>query len=148
MEQQHEYIKTYLEALPSELRPEVNEKLKNALREAWRNEWEPKYLAEMVARGGFKSAFSPAGAALSKLERLAKEKHTYMTTTPAQNNFKDEHCRRSGCACSHRDCYRGWHDGGTRAVGTPNGAVILYDVTRPCKECRPATWERLNSVAF
>lgn len=147
MEQQHEYIQTYLQALPTEIRPDVNEKLKNALRDAWRNKWDPKTLALTVSRGNYSSAYSPAGAALVKLEGLSKQEFTYLTASKGQN-FKDEHCRRAGCPCSHIDCYRGWHDGGERAVGKPNGTVVMYDYVSPCKECRPAIWESLNAVHF
>lgn len=42
----------------------------------------------------------------------------------------DSHCRRHGCTCSHRACYRGWRD-------KPD-----QHATAPCVDCRPTTYER------
>jgi hypothetical protein len=144
--QQHEYINTYLENLPIELRPDINERLKNALRDAWRNEWDPKTLAQTVAKSNYATAHSPAGVALTRLERYSKEKFKFAPNLiSAYGTFVDAHCTRKGCPCTHKDCYRGWFDGGTKLVGIGNH-VAEYEVTKPCQVCRPQTYENLNSL--
>lgn len=42
----------------------------------------------------------------------------------------DSHCRKAGCRCSHRACYRGWRDEPDKHS------------TTPCMDCRPETYER------
>lgn len=146
MEQQpHEYVQTYLDNLPIEIRPDASEKLTAIMRDAYRNGWDSKFLASLVARHGYTNAHSPIGAAMYRLQKLASEKYTYSTsgTVQSQSNFNDHHCRKPGCPCEHQECYRGWHDGFIR-YETNGDRVIEYDVTKPCQVCRPETWAKLN----
>ena len=49
----------------------------------------------------------------------------------------DAHCKRSGCACDHVVCYRGWID-----TSEPTSPTTVRDVTSPCHNCRPHLHER------
>jgi hypothetical protein len=75
MEQHHEYIQTYLEKLPPELRPDtINEKVLEPLRQAWKNNWDASDLAKAVASANFSTSTSPAGSAIYRLTQIAKQK--------------------------------------------------------------------------
>lgn len=143
--EQHEYIQTYLDNMAIELRPDATSpKFIEAMRTAWRNDWDSKTLAQLVQKNNFTTANSPVGAALYRLERLANEKFSYSTSGWGEK-FGDNHCLRKGCKCTHKECDRGWFDGGVKYVAKGD-TIREYDTTKPCQMCKPELVERLNSV--
>lgn len=75
MENNHEYIETFLKHLPAELRPtEVSEKIKEILRAGWRNKWLAEDLAKSISHGDYTNSRNPVGMALFRLEKVAQQK--------------------------------------------------------------------------
>ena len=70
----HDYVRSYLENLPLNLRPtEIGEKVLAPLRIAWRNKWDPKDLARAVGRANYSNANNPAGLAIYYLNKFAEQ---------------------------------------------------------------------------
>lgn len=75
MQENHEYIETFLKHLPAELRPtEVSEKIKEILRAGWRNEWKAEDLAKSISYGNYTNSHNPVGMALFRLEKIVQQK--------------------------------------------------------------------------
>jgi hypothetical protein len=84
MADQHEWVESYVGALPAELRPtDISENIKKHLRAAYKNGWKPVDLARAVSAGNYLNASNPLGASIYRLEKLAEQK----APPKVSNNF-------------------------------------------------------------
>jgi hypothetical protein len=84
MADQHEWVESYVGALPAELRPtDITENIKKHLRIAYKNGWKPIDLARAVSAGNYTNANNPLGASIYRLEKLAEQK----APPKVSNNF-------------------------------------------------------------
>jgi hypothetical protein len=136
-----DYIKEFVKCLPESLRPDKEiPSLNTWLLRARKNGWSARELAQTVATGAnYNNASSPIGLMVAVVERTGlTERKAY---SPAAT-VSPTHCLRSGCACTHEVCVRGWIDGMTHT----DQRGRIYEATAPCPTCRPELYRILDTA--